>query len=78
MVLNVVAALDERLVLTAQQRAKLVQSLSANYQHAWDQLLEELAFSNQNSLPSIRDESIVPLLDDRQKSVWAQAVKPGP
>ena len=75
-VLNVVAVLDDRLVLTAQQRAKLVQSLSANYQCAWDPLLEELASSNESSLPSIRDQSIVPLLDERQKIVWEQAVKP--
>ena len=68
-------ALDEQLVLTTQQRAKLVQSLSANYEHEWDQFFEMFAFSNQGYLPSIRDESIVQLLDERQKSVWGQAMK---
>ena len=74
-VLNVVAALDERLLLTAQQRAKLVQSLSSNYERAWDPLLEGFAWGNQGYVPSIRDESLVPLLDERQKGVWDQTVK---
>jgi hypothetical protein len=74
-VVNLVAALDLRLVLTAQQRAKLVQSLSANYENAWDQYVEAFAAGNQIGLPSIRDKSIVPLLDARQKSVWEQVVK---
>jgi hypothetical protein len=71
-VLNIVAALDERLVLTAQQRAKLVESLSAHYQRMWDPFLDDLA---ENYLPSIRDELIVPVLDERQKSVWEQVPK---
>ena len=74
-VVNVVAALDERLVLTAPQRAKLVQSLPANYENAWDQWLEMSACRGQEYLPSIRDESLVPLLDEKQKSVWKQAEK---
>ena len=49
-VLNVVAALDERLVLTAQQRAKLVQSLSANYENAWDQCLRDVRFQQSELL----------------------------
>jgi hypothetical protein len=73
-VVNVVAALDERLVLTAPQRAKLVQSLSANYEHAWDQFFEAFGTGGQ-VLPSIRDKSLVPLLDERQKSVWEAATK---
>jgi hypothetical protein len=74
-VVNLVAAVDERLALTTPQRAKLVQSLSANYEHAWDQYLQMNGFGNQNYLPSIRDESIVPLLDEPQKNVWRQTVK---
>ena len=66
--------LDERLVLTAQQRAKLVKSLSANYENSWDQFVEMFGIGGQ-VLPTIRDESIVPLLDDQQKNVWGQATK---
>jgi hypothetical protein len=74
-VVNLVATLDERLVLTTQQRAKLVQSLSANYENSWDQYFEVFGFNGQNFLPSIRDESIVSLLDEQQKTVWGQTVK---
>jgi hypothetical protein len=74
-VMNVVAALDDRLVLTAPQRAKLVKALSANYEDSWDQFFETFAFSNQNYLPSIRDTSIGPVLDARQKVVWEEAMK---
>jgi len=73
-IMNLVAVLDERLVLTAPQRAKLVQSLSANYEHSWDQFYEVYGIRSQY-LPSIRDKSIVALLDDQQKSVWKQTNK---
>ncbi len=74
-VLNVVAALDARLALTGPQRAKLVQSLLTNYQRGWDPYLDSSGPSEWSQLPAIRDESIVPLLEGRQKSVWKQAVK---
>jgi hypothetical protein len=74
-VVNLIAALDERLVLTAPQRAKLVESFSTNYETAWDQYLEMFAYNNSNYLPSIRDESIAPLLDEQQKSIWGEIAK---
>jgi hypothetical protein len=76
-VLNLVAALDEHLVLTAEQRAGLVQSLSSSYRSDWGQYLRVLAH-NMQYLPFIRDESIVPLLNERQKSVWRQVPKLSP
>lgn len=74
-VINVVAALDEQLVLTAPQRAKLVESLSAHYEAEWDQYLELFAFNSRNFMPSIRDESILPLLDEQQKNIWKEIAK---
>jgi hypothetical protein len=68
-VVNLVAALDERLVLTAGQRAKLVESLSAKYENSWESNCEYFAFSGEY-LPSIPEQSIVPLLSREQKSVW--------
>jgi hypothetical protein len=73
-VLNLVAALDERLVLSAEQRAKLVHSLAENYETAWDYYVQQFAFSL-SYLPSIRDDSIVPLLNEKQASVWRQLAK---
>jgi hypothetical protein len=74
-VLSLVAAVDERLVLSAEQRTQLLQSLSSNYQNAWDQWLQMYAFNNPQSLPSIGDELIIPLLTERQKGVWRQLPK---
>jgi len=74
-VLNLVALLDERLDMTAQQRAKLVESFSANYESGWDPFVEIYGLSNPSLFPSIRDESIIPLLDERQKGMWEQAQK---
>jgi hypothetical protein len=70
-VMNLVAGLDERLVLSAQQRAKLVESFSKNYDDAWEQFFEVYGGFN-NFFPSIPDASIVPLLDEKQKSVWQE------
>jgi hypothetical protein len=75
-VLNLVAKLDEELVLTAEQRDKLVESLSANYQDAWAQWLEMLMHNNQH-LPSIPDQHITPVLNETQKTVWRGARKQG-
>ncbi|MGO9112892.1 MAG: hypothetical protein ACLP9L_26970 [Thermoguttaceae bacterium] len=74
-VLNLVAALDERLVLTAQQRAKLVQSLSASYDNTWEQYCEMFAFNGFQYFPPMPDASIAPLLDETQKRVWEQTMK---
>lgn len=73
-VLNLVAALDERLVLSVDQREKLVQSLLANYQDAWDQWLQMLCY-NPQTFPAIPDSAIVPLLNEKQQSVWRQTPK---
>jgi len=74
-VMNLVAALDERLVLTAQQRAKLVESLSPKYDSSWESYCE-IYTSNPQYWPSISDQLIVPLLNEKQVSIWQQAMKP--
>ena len=73
-ILNLVAALDERLVLTSQQRDKLVESLTEKYDASWEQYLEIYGGFDQ-FFPSIPDPSIVPLLDEKQKSVWQESAK---
>jgi len=72
---NLVAVLDERLVLTAGQRDKLVEALMPKYESSWDYLCE-IYSSNPQFTPSIPDPVIVPLLDENQKKVWNQASKP--
>jgi hypothetical protein len=71
---SLVAALDERLVLTAAQRDKLVASLTPKYDNSWDSYCEMFAYNGQY-LPAIPEQSIVPLLDDKQKQVWKEVSK---
>ena len=75
-VINLVALLDKQLLLTAEQREKLSQSLSANYERNWYYYFRQ-GFGDSRSVPSIRDKSIVALLNDRQKIAWKQIDKQG-
>lgn len=77
MVLNLVVKLDDRLVLTAEQRAKLTQTLSTEYQDALGQW-QTMLMHNVGMVPQIPDNLIVPLLDERQKAVWQKTAKMGP
>ena len=72
--MNVVAAIDERLTLTAEQRAKLTDSLSSKYDGSWDSYCQYYAFNGQY-LPTLPDQSILPLLDEKQKGVWQEISK---
>jgi hypothetical protein len=71
---NVVALIDERLVLTIDQRQKLTESLNKNWQASWVQSIEMLINNNQY-LPSIPDQFVVSALNDTQKKVWRAAQK---
>ncbi len=73
---NLVAELDERLVLTAEQRDKLVESLASHWQDAWAQSIQMLLQSNQY-LPSIPDQHVVPFLNEKQKAAWRNIAKQG-
>ena len=71
---NVVAMIDERLVLATDQREKLTQSLVENWQPRWVQSIEMLINNNQY-LPSIPDQFVVPALNESQRKVWRAAQK---
>jgi hypothetical protein len=73
-VLNLASRIDEQLVLSAEQREKLVQTLASDYQDAWSQWLE-LQVNNPQFFPEILDSSVVPLLNAKQKAVWQQMPK---
>ncbi len=74
-VLSLVAKLDEELVLTVEQRGKLIESLTTNWQGAWTQSLEILIHNNNQYLPHIPDQHVVPFLNETQKTVWRGAQK---
>ncbi|MEO8497555.1 MAG: hypothetical protein ABI614_21005 [Planctomycetota bacterium] len=65
----VIAIIDERLVLAVEQRQKLAEALDKNWQPGWVQSLEVMVNNNQY-LPSIPDQFVVPVLNEIQKRVW--------
>jgi hypothetical protein len=66
---NLVAKLDADLVLTTQQRDRLVKAILANWNNAWGQSLQML--QNLDSFfPNIPDQVVTPILTDNQKEVW--------
>ena len=71
---NLVALLDEHLLLTSEQRDKLVESLTSNWQDAWAQSVQMLLQDNQ-FLPRIPDQHVVPFLNEKQRATWGNIVK---
>ncbi len=71
---NVIAIIDERLVLTNDQRQRLTESLDDNWQPAWLQSMEML-MSNNQYLPNIPDAFVVPALNETQRQIWRAAQK---
>ena len=72
---NLVAKLDEDLVLTAEQRQKLVDSLSKNWDNAWAQSLEMFQYNNNDSFPNVPDQFVTPFLNKTQTLVWQGITK---
>jgi hypothetical protein len=78
-VLNLVVLLDEHLMLTAEQRDKLVEALSVKYQgRGWGGQALDLFQHNPQYLPAIPDQQIVPILNSTQKTIWQSAQKLDP
>jgi hypothetical protein len=66
---NIVAKLDQDLVLDSDQRRKIGASLTANWNDAWCQSLQML-MNIESYFPNIPDNLIVPFLTEHQKSSW--------
>lgn len=75
-VLNLVAWLDQELLLSAEQRDKLVELLTQNYQESWGPWLGLLT-RRINALPAISHELVDPVLNERQKDLWRAIPKSG-
>ena len=71
---NLVAKLDGDLVLTSEQRTRLVEALSANWKDAWGQSLQML-MNIDSFFPNIPDQVVAPILTDNQKEVWRRIPK---
>jgi hypothetical protein len=71
---NMIVKLDGDLVLTLDQRTKLVEALHENWQDSWFQVLEML-MDIDSFLPNVPDRVITPFLSDPQKEVWRRIPK---
>lgn len=71
---NLVANLDEDLVLDAAQRQKLFDSLVANWDDKWGAGIELLLYGN-NMFPNVPDKLVGPFLTPTQKKIWDRKPK---
>jgi hypothetical protein len=73
-VLNLVARLDQFLVLSAEQRDRISASLSSHWDDSWSQGIESSNLVDAY-FPMIPDQHVAPFLSPAQKTVWAGAQK---
>lgn len=66
---NLIAKFDQDLVLTAEQRDKIANSLDSNWNSDWCPSVEMFTVFGQ-FVPFIPDQFMLPFLDAKQKSVW--------
>ena len=66
---NLVSFLDDKLVLSAVQRAAITKALAAAWDENWISQLQLLTNGSQ-IFPSIPDQCVVPHLRDSQRTVW--------
>lgn len=67
--LNLVAKIDKDLVLTADQRDKLAESLDKNWKDSWCQQLETFMYGDAY-FPALPDAQVLPVLTEKQKHIW--------
>ena len=72
--LNLVAKIDKDLLLTAEQRTKLSESLTTNWKSTWGQQLEVFVYGDQFT-PILPEERVLPFLNEKQKTIWKSAPK---
>lgn len=68
-ILNVVARLDTIMCLTAEQRGKITESISAAWQENWEQWLFLTVYGDQY-FPTVPDQLVVAHFNADQQAVW--------
>jgi hypothetical protein len=71
--LNLVCAIDRRLVLTEEQRDKLSDILDKNWHESWSHL--QMLMMRGQYFPQLPDDKILPVLTETQKTVWRKIPK---
>ena len=66
---NLVARLDQDLVLSSEQREKVAESLLAHWNETWTQQIEQMVSGNQ-TYPNVPDRYVVPILTPPQRKIW--------
>ena len=66
---NIVAKLDQDLILSPEQRTKIAESMLSQWDESWCQSLETLLYGDQY-YPRLPDSVVVPHLDETQALVW--------
>ena len=72
---SLTALIDERLLLSDEQRTKITQSLAESAEDHGLPPLETMMHMGSSYLPSMPEEAITPHLDDGQKQLWNQVQK---
>jgi hypothetical protein len=72
---GMLARLEQKLRLTAEQRDKLGESLSSHWNPSWDNAV--VLIGTNSNLPDIPDPVILPFLTETQKAAW-KAIEKGP
>jgi hypothetical protein len=67
---NLVAKLDQELVLSADQREKISAEMTANWADSWGRNIEPY-LNNANYFPAIPRRLLIPYLNSTQRSVWS-------
>jgi hypothetical protein len=73
-VVNLLAKLDQALILSLEQRDKIKESLSSHWNEPWAQGFQSFNLDDQY-LPMVPDPLISTFLNDEQKKVWAGTQK---
>jgi hypothetical protein len=67
-VLNLVAMVDKRLQLTAEQREKLGEILTDNWTESWNQT--QMLMMGGQYFPTLPDAKVIAILTDAQRDIW--------
>lgn len=67
-ILHVLAKLDEKLALTAEQRGKLSDTLGENWNGSWS--LAHIQMYGEHYFPQLPNNKVLPILNETQKTVW--------
>ncbi len=73
---NLVSSLDDELVLSPDQRARIVGAMEANYDESWCSTLQILMYGTQ-FFPNVADHLIIPTLTPAQKATWTKRTRNG-